>query len=288
MKKTTTKRNVTKQKKRRQEGSTQNIYFEMVLIIILTPTLAFVMTSAFNTGKIHGKQCLEEDKSVKILTDRNIYNPDDEIFLIVKNNSNGLVYFEPCEYLNNFEKKVNGKWIVESKVINDGVYDEYDFDKKSNVIKCKIDLPQSGEGIYRTVVNVYYDCEKPGYNMCKSSKTLYSNEFEIEANKDDFCEDKILENCDGKRVSVIGTFITSKAYFLSGIENRIVKYQWAGGILIDNSEEMKEDEKYKVIGVIKKGGQVCGKNGKQCMLDEQGAILPYPTRIEVEEIYLVK
>ena len=288
MKKTTTKRKAIKQKRKQQKGSSENIYFETILIIILIPTLVLVLIPIFNTSGIYEEQYLGEGLNVRILTDKNIYDPDNEIILIVRNNSDELVYFEPCEYLNNFEKKVNGKWVAENKIVDDDIYDEYDFDKRNSVIKCKIDLPQSGGGIYRAVVNVYRDCEKPGYNMCKSSETFYSNEFEIEVNEDDFCEDKILENCDGEKVSITGTFITSKACFLSRIENRIVKYQWAGGVMIDNSEGMREDEKYKVIGVVKKGGQVCGKKNEQCMLDEQGVTLPYPTRIEVEEIYLVK
>ena len=289
MRKTTTKKRVIKQRKKQQKKrSVKNIYFEVILIILFIPTLAFVMILAFNTGKTYERQYSKESENVRILTDKNIYDQDDEIVLIVRNNSDGLVYFEPCEYLNNFEKKIDGKWVAESGVINDKIYDEYDFDKKNSVIKCKIDLPQSGDGIYRVIVNVYHNCEKPGYNTCRSSETLYSNEFEVESNKDDLCEDKILENCDGKKVSVIGTFITSKAHFLSEIEDRIVKYQWAGGILIHGHSGMEVGRKYNVIGVIGKGGRRCGDKAEQCMLDEKGMILPYPTRIEVEEVYLVK
>jgi len=289
--KTTTKRKITKQRKKqitKKKCSIKNIYFEVILIIFLIPILTFTMILAFNTSKIYEKQYSKESKSVRILTDKNIYNPDDGIVLIVRNNSDELVYFEPCEYLDNFEKKVNGRWVAENKIIDDSLYDEYDFDKKNSVIKCKIYLPQSGEGIYRAVVNVYRNCEKPGYNMCRSSEIFYSNEFEVIGDKNDLCEDKILENCDGKKVSVIGTFITSKAHFLSEIEDRIVKYQWAGGILIHGHSGMEVGKKYNVIGVIGKGGRRCGDKAEQCMLDEKGMILPYPTRIEVEEVYLVK
>ncbi|MEA2097489.1 MAG: hypothetical protein U9P70_00175 [Patescibacteria group bacterium] len=180
MRKTITKRRITKQRKKQKKGFTQNIYFETILIILLIPTLVFVLVPIFNTNGIYKEQCLEESKNVRILTDKNIYNPNDKIVLIVKNNSDEMVYFEPCEYLNNFDKKVNGRWITESDIIDNEIYDEYDFDKKDSIIKCKIDLPQSGDGIYRAVVKVYRDCKMPGYSMCKSSETFYSNEFEVE------------------------------------------------------------------------------------------------------------
>ncbi len=225
------------------------------------------------------------------MTEKNVYRIGDKIMLFIRNDSGNSIYFEPCEYLSNFEKKINGVWRSEKKIVEDKIYDSDNFRKEKSITSCKIDLPRSGAGTYRVVVRVYYNCQIPGENTCSNSKVFYSNEFKVIGDENDFCEDKILENCDGKRVSVTGTFIVSKAHFLSRIENRKVEYQWAGGIMINNSErmKMKEDERYKVIGIIKKGGQPCGLNNEQCMIDlELGVTLPYPTRIEVEKVYSVE
>ncbi|MCK4591947.1 hypothetical protein KAT63_00735 [Candidatus Parcubacteria bacterium] len=180
MKKQISKTKITKQKKKQQKRLNGNIYFEVILMIILIPLFSFFVLSVFGTNKIYKEHYLKDSKDVKILTDKNIYNLNDEIVLIVKNNSGEPVYFEPCEYLNNFEKKINGKWVAENKIISNKIYDEHAFDKKNSVIKCEIDLPQSGKGVYRTVVNVYYNCGKPGYDTCRSFETFYSNEFEVE------------------------------------------------------------------------------------------------------------
>ena len=285
--KTNTK--ATKQKKQQQNRSNTNIYFEVILMIILIPILTLVLVSLFKTDKVYKEYYSKDSKNVDILTDKNVYVNGEKINLTIKNNENQSIYFEPCEYLNNFEKKINGKWKKENMVIDDNYYyNQNSFNKNKSVTKCEVKLPELGEGIYRLTVQIYYNCLKPGRDTCESSKTFYSNEFKIIDSKNSFCEDKILENCDGKRVSIIGTFTTSKAQFLSRIENREVKYQWAGGIMINYLEGMKEGERYKMIGIIRKGGQPCGMDGEQCMVDGKGMILPYPTRIEVEKTYLVK
>ncbi len=275
----------TTEKPRLKQKNT-NIYFEVILIIILIPILTLTLVSLFKTDKAYKGYYSKDSKNVNILTDKNVYVNGEKINLTIKNNENQSIYFEPCEYLNNFEKKINGEWKKEDATVNDNYYNQTSFNKNKSVTKCEIKLPESGEGVYRSVIQIYYSCIKPGY--CENSKTFYSNEFKVVDSKNDFCEDKVLEDCDGKRVSVIGTFITSKAHFLSEIENREVKYQWAGEIMIDDSEGMKEGERYKVIGIVRKGGQPCGMNNEQCMLDEKGVILPYPTKIEVEKIYPVK
>ena len=180
MKKQTIKRKKIKQKKKQQKYLNENIYFEVILMIILIPLFSFFVLSVFGTNEIHKEHYIKDGKDVKILTDKNIYSLNDKIVLIVKNNSGEPVYFEPCEYLNNFEKKVSEKWVAENKIMSNKIYNKHAFDKKNSVIKCEINLPKSDEGVYRTVVNVYYDCKKPGYDTCKSSETFYSNEFEVE------------------------------------------------------------------------------------------------------------
>ncbi len=180
MKKKTNKTSKTKQKKKQQNSMNENIYFEVILMIILIPVFSFFVLSIFETNKVYKGYYSKDSKDVKILTDKNIYSLNDEIVLIVKNNSGEPVYFEPCEYLNNFEKKVNGKWVAENKTTSDKTYDKSDFDKRKSIIKCEMDLPRSGKGVYRTIVNAYYNCGKPGYDTCRSFETFYSNEFEVE------------------------------------------------------------------------------------------------------------
>lgn len=297
--KTKTKIKATKRKKKQQKYLGERIYFEVILMIILIPTIVLFLVPIFQKP-LFKEACRQPYKvvyradnknSVEITTEKNIYKIGDKVVLSIKNNSENSIYFEPCEYLNNFEKKINNVWVSEKGAVENGIYDTYDFKKEENITNCSISLPKSGVGIYRAVVRIYYNCQIPGENMCSDSKVFYSNEFEVISDENDFCDDKVLENCDGKRVSVTGTFITSKAHFLSGIENRIVEHQWAGGIMVDYNlevERMKDDKRYNVIGVIRKGGQPCGRNNEQCMLDERGVVLPYPTRMEVEKVYLVE
>ena len=302
--KTKVKAKTIKRKKKQQKYLGEKVYFEIILMVILIPVTVLFLIPIFNKPvfkksykPLQKTVYMSGDRySAEITTEKNVYRIGDKITLSVKNNSNSPIYFKPCEYLNNFEKRVNGVWVAEKGAVENEVYDSSNFKREESVTSCNVDLPKSGVGIYRAVVKVYYNCQIPGGNKCSNSKTFYSNEFIVKAadfplaidNKNDFCEDKVLENCDGKRVSVIGTFITSKAHFLSGIEDRIVEHQWAGGIIIDNPERMKEGGKYKVVGVIRKGGQPCGLNNEQCMLDERGVVLPYPASIEVEKVYLVE
>ena len=285
MKQKNIKKRNNKSKKR---DTTDNIFFEVILMIMIIPLFSFLTLSIFSKSKNISYNVKSNTQKITITTEKRYYNTGEKIELSVKNKSINSIYFEPCEYLDKFEKKIDEKWRESFSYGGKKIYDEFGFKREDNITNCKIELPKEGTGIYRAVVRIYYECEGPGENMCADSKVFYSNEFEVVGGKNDLCEDKVLENCDGKRVSIIGTFIISKAHFLSDIENREVKYQWAGEIMIDDSRGMKEGKRYKVIGIVRKGGQPCGMNNEQCMLDEKGVILPYPTRIEVEKIYSIK
>lgn len=180
--KTTMKKN-TKSKKQKQQKKYlgEKIYFETVLMIILIPTLVFFLVPVFKKAdKFCKKNCLSEDsKYVEISTDKSVYGLRDEIILALKNNSDNSIYSEPCEYLNNFEKKINGVWKSAGETLTDKIYDTSSFDRKRNITRCEIESPKSGKGIYRSVVQIYYGCKKPDKNMCETSKTFYSNEFEV-------------------------------------------------------------------------------------------------------------
>jgi len=168
----------TKTNKNKKYSHDAGLYFEIILIIIIIPLFSFFVITVFNQNdNIIKKVIIEED--VKIMTDKVFYIAGDEIKFLIENVSEESIYFEPCEYLNKFEKRVDGKW---KKVLiqdNEKIYDESGFKIERRMTNCNIKLATEENGIFRVVVQVYYDCEKPGEEMCEYSKMFYSNEFEI-------------------------------------------------------------------------------------------------------------
>jgi|GEM_PF-2904923 len=184
----TTKRKTTRQKKTRQKYLGERIYFEVILMIVLIPTIVLFLVPIFNKPisekprePLYEKIYKNSGKySIEVTTEKNVYRLGDEMTLSIKNNSGDSIYFEPCEYLNNFEKKVNGVWISERSAVEDKIYDANNFRREENVTNCSVNLPKSaGAGIYRAVVRIYYDCQMPGGDMCSDSKVFYSNEFKV-------------------------------------------------------------------------------------------------------------
>ena len=178
---------ITKRKKKQQKYLGEMLYFEVILMIILIPTIVLFLVPIFQKplfketcGQLH-KIVYKTDNqnSVEITTEKMVYKLGDEVTLAIKNNSGDSIYFEPCEYLNNFEKKVNNVWVNEKNTIGSKVYDSNDFKREKNITNCSINLPKSGVGIYRAVVRIYYDCQSPGEDTCSKSKVFYSNEFKV-------------------------------------------------------------------------------------------------------------
>ena len=172
----------TKKQKNNSSNSNQSLHLVMVLFAIFAAIflilLLFLVKTKYEMKNIYDNSYYTKIKSVEINTDKNIYTAGEKINLSVINNEQQPVYFKPCEYLNNFEKEIDKKWKKEDATINDNnYYNQFSFNKNENITKCEIDLPKSGEGIYRSIVQIYYNCAKPGY--CKSSKTFYSNEFKV-------------------------------------------------------------------------------------------------------------
>lgn len=293
-----TKTKITKRKKKQQKYFGETVYFEVILMVVLIPTIVLFLVPIFQKPLFkeiykqpYGIVYKTDNKnSVEITTEKNVYKISDKMVLSIKNNSSDSIYFEPCEYLNNFEKKIDGVWVGEKSVVENKIYDSRNFKKEESITNCSVSLPKSGAGIYRAVVRIYYDCQTPGENMCSDSRVFYSNEFKIIDGENDFCEDKVLENCDGKRVSVTGVAVNSKTSFLSDLVGRDVKYAWFGGIMISDSEKpfgnvkLKDGEAYNIIGVISAGGGICGGGDRA----EQCAGEHYPTIIEVEKVYPVE
>lgn len=169
-----------KQKKTAMRKSA-NIYFEMILAIIIIPLFSFLALSVLgkNSSDLI-KNILPSKSDIKVFTEKISYSAGENIELFIKNDSKESIYFEPCQYLNRFEKMADGRWIESSSYEGAKIYDESGFNREKNFVNCKIQLPKNGAGIYRTVVQIYYECEKPGESMCKNSNIFYSNKFEVE------------------------------------------------------------------------------------------------------------
>lgn len=164
-------------------GLDAEIVFRVVLIIIIIPIFSFLAVTVF--GNIFYKKTCGNNEifthggKVNILTDKKLYYEKEKIILAVENDSGGPIYLEPCEYLNNLEKKVDGSWEPYKETVQNKIYDDNGFEKKKRVTICELSLPIMEVGTYRVIVKIYYDCKKPGENMCEKSDTFYSNEFEI-------------------------------------------------------------------------------------------------------------
>lgn len=175
-------KNKTRKNKKTATRKSVNIYFEMILAIIIIPLFSFLALSALGKNSSYLIKNIFPDKSdIKIFTGKISYFAGENIELFIKNDSEKPVYFEPCKYLNRFEKMTDGRWIESSSYKGAKIYDESGFNKEKYFASCKIQLPENGAGIYRAVVRIYYECEKPGESMCKDSDVFYSNKFEVKS-----------------------------------------------------------------------------------------------------------
>jgi len=164
-------------------------YFELIVITILFPFIVLFLVDVFDRSESRDNNlnARKYNNKVEILTNKNFYNPNDRLFITIRNNSKKTIYFEPCDYLNNFEKKLDGNWLTANTASDNKSYDKSNFEKrKRNNIICEIKMPESGMGIYRLVLQVYYNCKMPRGDMCKGSDVFYSNEFELLASNNEF------------------------------------------------------------------------------------------------------
>lgn len=181
-----------KETKKNNGINNQRAIFIFVMVIVLA-LLIFALTLFLSAIKINRtiSDCKNNEylrtalvvkrpnmKGVEVTTDKSVYSNDEKISLAIRNNEKQSIYFEPCEYLNDFEKKIDGAWQKENPVMSDN-YNKSSFNKNKSATECEITLPESGEGIFRSAVQIYYNCQRPGYDMCQDSKTFYSNEFEV-------------------------------------------------------------------------------------------------------------
>lgn len=122
---------------------------------------------------------IENIDKIIIRTDKEIYKFPEKIVLAIENHSNRSIYSQPCEYLNNFEKYIDGKWVNSGTKPEKIEYDRSGFNLSKKIAKCTLPLPDNeGDGVYRFVVKVYHGCQEP--EKCTGSIDFYSNEFRVE------------------------------------------------------------------------------------------------------------
>lgn len=122
---------------------------------------------------------IENLDKIIIKTDKDIYKLGDRITLAIENYTERSVYSQPCEYLDNFEKNIDGKWINFGNRHEKIEYDKSGFNLSKKITKCTIPLPQEEDsGVYRFVVKVYHGCVEP--ENCAGAMDFYSNEFKVE------------------------------------------------------------------------------------------------------------
>ena len=100
----------------------------------------------------------------------------------------------------------------------------------------------------------------------------------------EFCTDDILENCDGKKIILIGEIKSVKGGLsLCNIESLDVNFNWGGVncvLLVNLDYRYYIDKKVRINGLVQKGGKTC-EPFSQCWDDGT------PTTIKVESIEII-
>ena len=161
------------------------IYFAGILVIAFWAAYTCLFFSLSLIKNVYWEKCATETYSVQsdinniaVKTDKNIYSGNEKISFSIINKSNKAIYVKPCEYIANYEKKVDGKWLKIENNKTQEKYDSLNFDKKEKEVICSITPPETA-GIFKIALNVYSKCRKAGAEFCQESKKLYSNEFEV-------------------------------------------------------------------------------------------------------------
>lgn len=174
MRKTKTRKKTKEEKKVKYDAE---ILFYFVVMAILPIFFPLFFSSLMSKNSPENNYLVKNLQNIIVSTDKRVYNFDDRIVLAIENYSERSIYSEPCEYLDNFEKKVNESWVSLVSSQKEKIYDRSGFNKSKNVTKCIVKLPEVDEGIYRANIKVYYGCIKP--EKCAGSTNFYSNEFTV-------------------------------------------------------------------------------------------------------------
>lgn len=155
-------------------------YFLMAIVLVYLVVLYGMVEKTYSPKR--NFEYSERIGQVAVNTDKNVYYAGDSIRLAIKNFTDRSIFSEPCEYLNNFEKKINGSWVSVKTEHSNFEYDRFGFNSSKKITTCGIRLPES-EGVYRLIVKIYYGCQKP--ELCSGFENFYSNEFDVYAAADE-------------------------------------------------------------------------------------------------------
>lgn len=157
-----------------------------LLLVATAPLLLNLMTMQLQNKNILSVSAPNfiADK-INYRVDKKVYAANDQISLIITNDSDKPIYLAPCQYFNKFEKKVSNKWQLPLTLYNCAA--EYEagansFEKNSRQTEEKITAKQLGEGIWRGISTIYFGCKEAKVSSCKEKKAIYSNEFIIDKN----------------------------------------------------------------------------------------------------------
>lgn len=169
----------TKNKKKELKLDTEILFYFFIMAILPVFIAAFYVQYERIDRMTDNAYLVENVDRIFVKTDKSVYQLGDKIILAIENYSDRSIYSQPCEYLDNFEKYVNGKWINLGIKHENIEYDRSGFNLSKKTTRCALSLPkEKGEGVYRFVVKLYHGCREP--ENCIGAVDFYSNEFKVE------------------------------------------------------------------------------------------------------------
>lgn len=152
-------------------------------------------------GNAYAPNTPAQPRAITYTVEKTNYTLGDEIKLSITNNSNKPIYLAPCAYFNNFEKQIGTKW--QSIILDDctSVVQQVSgaFEKIPKQVEEKIPTAILGEGVWRGVSDVYFDCQKAKTESCQGKQTVYSNEFRIKPEQKTSVSGKNLSDASFKK-----------------------------------------------------------------------------------------
>lgn len=186
--------NIHLKKKAVKQESISSLNFVMAVLWgtagVLISTLVFTVYAAIlfidHANKLEMARMFYKNIStlgeVVYRNDKISYRPDEMINLDIINNSNESIYLAPCQYFNDFEKKISDKWqAVTLNACSDveAAMDPTSIEKISKKAEESVLAKNLGEGVWRGVSVVYFGCQKAQAESCVNNQKIYTNEFTI-------------------------------------------------------------------------------------------------------------
>lgn len=166
-------------KKKTLRPDAETLFYFVIMAILPVFIAAFYLQFEKIGDPEKNAYLIENVDKIIVKTDKDIYKLGDRIELAIENNSDRSIYSQPCEYLDNFEKFVDGKWVNLAAKHDNIEYDKSGFNMSKKITKCTLQVPSGeGDGLYRFVVKVYHGCQQP--EKCTGAIDFYSNEFKVE------------------------------------------------------------------------------------------------------------